>query len=74
MQFSNKFVVVVEMNDDEYIHSSYVAAVAVEKDTTSIYIYICVFLTFSFQKSDQSNTSDILNSVDGLSRSAEKNE
>jgi hypothetical protein len=35
MKFSNKFgVVVVELWDDVHIHTSYVAAVAVEKDTT----------------------------------------
>jgi hypothetical protein len=47
MKFSNKFVVVVvavEMKDDVHIHTSYVAAVAVERDTTYIYII------FSFPK------------------------
>jgi len=36
-----------------------------------IYIYV-VSLIFLFQKLDQSNTIDILNRTDGLSRSAEK--
>jgi hypothetical protein len=39
MKFSNKFVVVaVETKDDVHTHTSYVAAVAVEKDTTYVYI------------------------------------
>jgi hypothetical protein len=67
MKPSNKFVV-VEMEHDEHIHDSYTAAAAVEADTTYIYIYV----SFLFQKLDQSNRIDILNSIDGLSKSTEK--
>jgi hypothetical protein len=40
MKFSNKLVVVVvvAMTDDGYNHTSYIAAVVLEKDTTYIYI------------------------------------
>ncbi len=39
------------------------------------HVYICIYvvsLIFLFQKLDQSNTINILNRTDGLSRSAEK--
>jgi hypothetical protein len=40
-------VVVVEMHNDEYIHSS---SAAVGRGTTCIYMYICGFFDFSFPK------------------------
>jgi hypothetical protein len=53
------------MKDDGYIHTSYIAAVVLEKDTTYIYVKFKFFL---FRKSDQSRTIDMLNVIGGLSR------
>jgi len=81
MKSSNNFAVVFVdalVKDDGYIHAStaavdvdVVVVVVAEVDTTFIDIYIFFFFFFS-KFSNQSYRIDILDSIDGLSRRAEK--